>query len=90
MRADGKRLKNTDPMYTVAAHIMNRRTDALNMATIDIPIDTIQPCVSRDPFRADLLSSVQPKHHIRMHTVLNHKLELLCFRQELSLHPVSS
>ncbi|MBR7070695.1 MAG: hypothetical protein IKI29_00790 [Clostridia bacterium] len=42
MRADGKRLKNTDPMYTVAAHIMNRRTDALNMATIDIPIDTAQ------------------------------------------------
>lgn len=42
MRADGKRLRNTDPMYTVAAHIMNKRTDAMNMITIDIPYDPIQ------------------------------------------------
>ena len=42
MRADGKRLKNTDPMYTVAAHIMNKRVDAMNMVTLDIPYDPIQ------------------------------------------------
>ena len=42
MRADGKRLRNTDPMYTVAAHIMNKRVDAMNMKTIDIPYDPKQ------------------------------------------------
>lgn len=42
MRADGKRLKNTDPMYTVAAYIMNKRVDSMNMITLDIPYDPIQ------------------------------------------------
>lgn len=42
MRADGKRIKNNDPMYTVAAYVMNKRTDAMNMITIDIPLDPIQ------------------------------------------------
>ncbi len=42
MRADGKRLKNTDPMYTVAAHIMDKRTDAMNMITLDIPYEPMQ------------------------------------------------
>lgn len=42
MRADGKRIKNSDPMYTVAAYIMNKRVDAMNMITIDIPVDPIK------------------------------------------------
>ncbi|MBR4073027.1 MAG: hypothetical protein IKK24_03690 [Clostridia bacterium] len=42
MRADGKRLKNTDPMYTVAAYIMDKRVDSMNMITLNIPIDPIQ------------------------------------------------
>ena len=41
-RADGKRLRNTDPMYTVAAHIMNKRVDAMNMITLNIPYDPMQ------------------------------------------------
>lgn len=47
MRADGKRLKNVDPMYTVAAHIMTKRTDAMNMITIDIPYDPIQAYLNK-------------------------------------------
>lgn len=39
MRADGKKLKNADPMYKVAAHIMAKRSDAMNMITLDIPIE---------------------------------------------------
>ena len=39
MRADGKKLKGADPMYQVAAHIMAKRSDAMNMITIDIPIE---------------------------------------------------
>ncbi len=46
-RADGKRLKNTDPMYTVAAHIMNKRVDAMNMITIDIPYDPMQEYLNK-------------------------------------------
>ncbi len=42
MRADGKRIKNADPMYTVAAYIMDKRVDSMNMITIDIPIEPIK------------------------------------------------
>lgn len=47
MRADGKRIKNADPMYTVAAYIMNKRTDAMNMITIDIPVDPIHEYLNK-------------------------------------------
>ncbi len=42
MRADGKRIKKADPMYTVAAYIMDKRVDAMNMITIDIPVEPIK------------------------------------------------
>lgn len=42
MRADGKRLKHVDPMYTIAPHIMDKRYDAMNMITIDIPYEPVQ------------------------------------------------
>ncbi len=41
-RADGTRLRHVDPMYTVAAYVMNKRTDAMNMITLDIPYDPVQ------------------------------------------------
>ena len=43
-RGDGKRLKNTDPMYTVAAFVMDKRYDAMNMITIDLP-EGLSGCV---------------------------------------------
>ena len=46
MRADGKRVKNADPMYTVAAHIMSKRTDAMNMITIDIPVEPMKEYIN--------------------------------------------
>ncbi len=46
MRADGKRLRKTDPMYTVAAYIMNKRIDAMNMITLDIPVESINNYLS--------------------------------------------
>lgn len=42
MRADGKRIRNADPMYTVAAYIMDKRVDSMNMITIDIPVEPIK------------------------------------------------
>lgn len=41
-RPDGRKLKNLDYEYPVAAHIMARRTDAMNMTTLDIPIDPVR------------------------------------------------
>lgn len=41
MRADGIKLKDIDPMYKVAAYIMDKRYDAMNMVTIDIPLEHI-------------------------------------------------
>lgn len=41
MRADGIKLKNIDPMYKVAAYVMDKRYDAMNMVTIDIPLGHI-------------------------------------------------
>ena len=46
MRADGKRVKNADPMYTVAAYIMDKRMDSMNMITIDIPVDPIKEYIN--------------------------------------------
>ena len=42
MRADGKRVKNADPMYTIAPFIMDKRMDSMNMITIDIPLEPIK------------------------------------------------
>lgn len=47
MRADGIRLRNTDPMYTVAAYVMNKRVDAMNMITEDIPIEPLRAYLNR-------------------------------------------
>ena len=41
-RADGKLLRHTDPMYRVVAHIMEKRSDALNSITLDVPLEPIE------------------------------------------------
>ncbi len=40
-RADGIYLKHTDPMYRVAAHVMAKRSDSLNMITLHVPVAPI-------------------------------------------------
>lgn len=47
MRADGKKTKNVFPMYKVAAHIMNKRYDAMNMITLDIPLEPIRTYLNK-------------------------------------------
>ncbi len=42
MRADGRKLKKVDPMYRVVPHIMVHRHDAMNMITLNVPLDPIQ------------------------------------------------
>ena len=41
-RPDGKLLKDLGVEYLVAAHVMSRRSDAMNMITLDIPIAPIR------------------------------------------------
>ncbi len=42
MRKDGRYLRDTNPMYKVACHIMDKRYDAMNMVEVDIPIDPMR------------------------------------------------
>ena len=42
MRADGRRVKTMQPMYQVAAHIMAKRSDSMNMTEVDIPLEPMQ------------------------------------------------
>lgn len=41
-RKDGVRVKNADPLYAIVPYIMNKRYDAMNMITLDIPIMPIK------------------------------------------------
>ncbi|MBR6502382.1 MAG: hypothetical protein IKT42_02975 [Clostridia bacterium] len=46
MRADGKRVKNLDPMSTLMPYMMTKRVDSMNMITIDIPADPIKEYIN--------------------------------------------
>jgi len=41
-RSDGKKLKHIDVEYLVAAHVMDKRTDAMNMIHLDIPVEPMR------------------------------------------------
>ncbi|MBR5187811.1 MAG: 2-oxo acid dehydrogenase subunit E2 [Clostridia bacterium] len=45
MRADGKRVKNIDPMYTLAPYFMRRRSDAQNSITVTVPYENVHAYV---------------------------------------------
>lgn len=46
LRADGKRVRKADPMYTVVPYIMDKRNDAMNMITVDVPVQPIQDYIN--------------------------------------------
>lgn len=46
-RADGKLLRHTDPMYRIAAHVMAKRSDAMNCITLNIPVAPIDAYIRR-------------------------------------------
>ncbi len=45
MRADGKRVKNVDPMYTLAPYFMRNRSDAQNAITVTVPYENVHAYV---------------------------------------------
>ncbi len=46
-RKDGVRVRDADPMYTIVPYIMNRRYDAMNMITLDIPVHTLKAYIRK-------------------------------------------
>ncbi len=46
MRADGRRIKTANPMYTVAAYIMTTRNDAQNMIELNIPVEPMKKYIN--------------------------------------------
>ena len=47
MRKDGRRVKTAQPMYQVAAHIMDQRCDSMNMMTVDVPVEPMQAYLNK-------------------------------------------
>ncbi len=45
MRADGKIVKNIDPMYKIAPYFMRDRSDAQNMITVTVPYENVHEYV---------------------------------------------
>lgn len=45
MRADGKRVRNVDPMYTLAPYFMKERCDAQNAITVTVPYESVHEYV---------------------------------------------
>jgi len=56
MRPDGKRVRDADPIYTIAPYIMTRRYDALNMITLDIPIEPIHNYIKAQRAKGNAMS----------------------------------
>ncbi len=46
-RKDGVRVKDADPMYTIVPYIMDKRYDAMNMITLDIPVNPIKDYIKK-------------------------------------------
>lgn len=46
-RADGIRVKDAEPMYLVACHLMRERNDALNMIEVDIPVEPMSAYIRK-------------------------------------------
>ena len=69
-RADGKRVRKADPMYTVVPYIMTKRNDAMNMTTVDVPVEPIQSYINakrKDGIRMSHMSVVMAAYLRTVH-----------------------
>ena len=46
MRPDGYKVKNADPMYLLIPYFLTKRYDAMNMTTLDIPVDPMKAYIN--------------------------------------------
>ena len=63
MRADGKRVRNANPMYTVAPYIMAERSDSQNMIEQFIPVEPIQEYIKAKRAEGRPVSHLAEIHH---------------------------
>lgn len=47
MRSDGRKVKKMDPMYFLIPHFLAHRYDAMNMITLDIPVEPMKKYMNR-------------------------------------------
>lgn len=47
MRADGKRVKDAEPMYRLIPYVMKKRYDAMNMVTVDVPLEPMKAYMNK-------------------------------------------
>ncbi len=69
-RADGKRVRKADPMYTVVPYIMDKRNDAMNMITVDVPVEPIQNYINakrKDGIRINHMSVIMAAYLRTVH-----------------------
>ncbi len=46
MRPDGYKVKNADPMYMLIPYFLTKRYDAMNMTTLEIPVDPMKAYIN--------------------------------------------
>ena len=46
MRPDGYKVKNADPMYLLIPYFLTKRYDAMNMTTLDIPVEPMKAYIN--------------------------------------------
>ena len=46
MRPDGYKVKNADPMYMLIPYFLTKRYDAMNMTTLDIPVEPMKAYIN--------------------------------------------
>ena len=69
MRKDGYKLKKIDPMEKVGAYIMDRRTDAMNMLSIHIPVAPMKEYLNKKRKEGARLSHLSLILTAYLHTV---------------------
>ena len=76
-RADGKRVRKADPMYTVVPYIMDKRNDAMNMITVDIPghgVSEIKGEIHTMEYVADVVKDMLNALSIEKVTLVGHSM----------------
>lgn len=82
-RRDGKQIKKVDPMYQIAAYVMNKRIDAMNMISLEIPLEPMLQ-YTRKKMREDGVKIS------RLAVVLSAYLRVLCEYPKLNHFVVNS
>lgn len=74
MRKDGRRIKTMQPMYQVAAHVMDKRNDSMNMIEIDLVQEPMQRYLNEKRKEGKTISHLSLVIAAYIRTVAEHPL----------------